>query len=994
MKKLRLFFFIVVYFMASGVNAQVPPPPPADNPLRDVNKQLHDIFSPLKRPSPYLDYLYDMSGHVTDDKFWTRISYDPSNTDNWYRLYWESYYMAYNNSSLQTSEQIYDDVMNMPGDVIPLGLLDIEYYKLKPNALTTNNYFDFDLKNDLLTDLPKRTDEPYTHENIFTFAPLYHQSNYGLVTWLIDPKFLFIDAFNTNYYNLPYEFFIDFGDGNGFKKIDPTKVTYVTIDYKKSGNIDLKACVKQDGMLVKHSQSTFGLGKTSVSSTAPDSDFEYEDMTVSVYRSCTDPVQKKIVIYLEGMDMLDFSSRLNRNGRDIYGGMIQEPKVSQLRNLGYDFYVVDWHNSRRDMRANAMSVVHLIDRLKGELGNESQFVIIGESMGGVVARYALCFMETPAYTDPYYWPVANQREKMHNTRLLITLDSPHQGANMPLSVQLLYSQFYNAISFGNPMIAKFIANHFDGILYSTAAKQLLIYHVNTQSGGGLYKTYSEDPERTSFVSDLASWGNYPKYTKLMAISNGALNGQMQTRFYEMKDRTPNDNLLDFSTELYAKILWFIKVPIFGADLEMKTNPNGTGQVLQLNAGTWGIRLKFYFFGVKLLTGYNTLFNVSEFADVKPYCTNPGGYFISGLEKVVGASTAPGTDWELSKQWLFNLASYKSGSDGNGCWSTQAHLGLDGFSSNHFNVSICSDGMQFCFVPVQSALDYGVLGSGPLNPDIESEPISTILSNTPFDVIVGNASTDSWFMGTHNLNRSHLYVKYKDNNQAALSEMKSEFPYCGLNSNIWGHWINREIGDYLLYLENLDVNWNCSFEGARGILINSHNPWYTYPSQTGSHNGFYSREDAFQILGSNFVDFQYDMYGIPPGPFVYNLPVTGSWTTSQSNALCISCSNYGRMSPVTKTNTTENNTSFTSEIYPNPSDANGTLVIHSTKTTDADLVITIRDIVGRIITEKKIDREEKNMYTTIPLSSLNLANGLYVVTIGSGAETNVHKLVIQ
>jgi triacylglycerol esterase/lipase EstA (alpha/beta hydrolase family) len=54
---------------------------------------------------------------------------------------------------------------------------------------------------------------------------------------------------------------------------------------------------------------------------------------------------------------------------------------------------------------------------------DSQNIILGYSMGGLVARYGLAQM------------VRNGQNTQ--TRLLLTLDSPHHGANFPLGLQHL-----------------------------------------------------------------------------------------------------------------------------------------------------------------------------------------------------------------------------------------------------------------------------------------------------------------------------------------------------------------------------------------------------------------------------------------------------------------------------------------------------------------------------------------------------------------------------
>ena len=52
---------------------------------------------------------------------------------------------------------------------------------------------------------------------------------------------------------------------------------------------------------------------------------------------------------------------------------------------------------------------------------------MGYSMGGLVARYALAYME--------------DRNINHDTRLYISVDTPHQGANVPVGLQAMFKHF-------------------------------------------------------------------------------------------------------------------------------------------------------------------------------------------------------------------------------------------------------------------------------------------------------------------------------------------------------------------------------------------------------------------------------------------------------------------------------------------------------------------------------------------------------------------------
>lgn len=996
---------------------------PLSNPMLHINQQMRNLFTPLTRPPSNFNYLYEMTGHVTDDKFWTKISYDTSSTDNWYRLYWEQFYMAYDTTVILHDEEIYENVLQYRGDTVPLGILDVSYYKFVSNALTSNKYFNFDTINDIINDITGRPTDPYIEENIFAFSPLYNKAKYSKITWIISPGSIFKDMANIPFYNpSQYTFQIDFGDGNGFQTFDPTITSYETIDYGALGytnEIILNAQILQDGQLIKHSRSKFLLGKTGSNPRPYDEVVYYNEMPVYIYRACgSTPQNRKVVVYLEGIDIMDFIPKENRSAEDIYYSMLQVPNISQLSNFGYDFYIVDWQNSRIDMKTNAMSIVNLLDALKAEVQNDNEFVIIGESMGGVVARYALTYMESALYTDPNNWPNANRRERMHNCRLLITWDSPHQGANLPLSIQHMYDAILKLADqsiFGVPISTRFLFKNFNLFLDSKAAKQLLLYHIDTKSGLGLYKNYSEHSDRITFVNDLASLGNYPQFCKKMAVSNGALNGEMQTQFFSFNDRVANDKLLNFETELFAKILWFVKVPLMGANLELRTNPNGQGQVFQFNAGTWGIRLKFYWFGVKLITGYNSLFNLSEYADVNPYCVNSGGYFIDGLEQVVGQSTNSGTEWHLSRYSLLNLASFKSGSDGSGCWGTQAHVGFDGFASANFDLSICSDGLHFSFVPLQSALDYGTLNSVALNynfeADLSSNP-SLMNTNTPFDVIVANGATDINFLGTHNLNRGHLYVKYEG--EDVLLEQQFPFRDCpspqpGNGTGIFGHWVNREIGDDILYLDNFDCNRSSTFEAVYETFINTfNNPWYSYTNgNNGSRAGFYSKSNYFTIRDNTNADFRYDFsthnppltinYIFNPAPNQGFSPFSGTWSTNNSAPIaCNGCFDFGKKAKETakKPIFISTESSFVN-IYPNPN-FNSLLFVTFNFSIKQPVKIILNDIQGKVVLTKNISNGDyvQTTNTLVRLDEYNIKKGLYFVTISNGIESFVKKLIIE
>src|SRR5690606_23245346 len=112
---------------------------------------------------------------------------------------------------------------------------------------------------------------------------------------------------------------------------------------------------------------------------------------------------------------------------------------------------------------NAMVLIKLIQEVNAELatnGSNEKIVIIGPSMGGQIARYALAYMEKRQ--------ALGVADMDHNTRLYISFDSPHRGANIPISAQ---QALYHLGNYANQQAAR---ETYKKQIRSYAARQLLI----------------------------------------------------------------------------------------------------------------------------------------------------------------------------------------------------------------------------------------------------------------------------------------------------------------------------------------------------------------------------------------------------------------------------------------------------------------------------------------------------------------------------------------
>jgi len=103
--------------------------------------------------------------------------------------------------------------------------------------------------------------------------------------------------------------------------------------------------------------------------------------------------------------------------------------IAQIQSRGYDLVYVDFADAGTYIQANAEFLIKVIEKVNlQKIGTEPN-VIVGASMGSLACRYALGKMESEG--------------KSHCADLFFTLDSPHNGANIPLALQA-FSWFSHA----------------------------------------------------------------------------------------------------------------------------------------------------------------------------------------------------------------------------------------------------------------------------------------------------------------------------------------------------------------------------------------------------------------------------------------------------------------------------------------------------------------------------------------------------------------------
>ncbi len=252
---------------------------------------------------------------------------------------------------------------------------------------------------------------------------------------------------------------------------------------------------------------------------------------------------------IDGFDPEDI-----RNYNVIYNDMLAYSGGhlgQDLRKKGYDLIILNFpvagtkkiekdktdidipliNGTRRDggtdyIERNAFLLVKLIQTLNERLrqnGSGEKLVIVGPSMGGQISRYALAYMEKKEAEG-----VANMN---HNTKLWISFDSPHEGANIPLAGQrsMIYLGFITGnqearinyfSKLGNPASKQMLIEQFDVI--GNELDNGYNYSITSRQNGSapFFQTYYNNL-KSNGISGSNGW---PTKLKKIALVNGSGSG--------------------------------------------------------------------------------------------------------------------------------------------------------------------------------------------------------------------------------------------------------------------------------------------------------------------------------------------------------------------------------------------------------------------------------------------------------------------------------------
>lgn len=449
----------------------------------------------------------------------------------WRHLYNSLYSAQINNTAnMPTPDVIKANQANFTAS--SLMVMHYHFNQLKPDALTNNL---FTVSNDQLYDVSGRPQSPYQQESAFAISPINAISETELVTLVFKQELfysntgktvsaLYLDpgsGYQQAYWDVPKTFMLDSIGLHTMK----AKIVYTDASVYESHFVVYVNSITGNSLM--------GGGGMQPMYTAPWPDEEIAASRVHSGTAAIGTIQvrisaqnnnqlKKPLIIAEGFDPWNVIGGRNMDINSFLDDMVvqQYNLRDNLDLAGYDIVYLDYAKGTDYIQNNAyllQDVIKWVNDKKTLSGSTEPNVVLGVSMGGLVARWAIKDME--------------DRSEAHQVRLNISMDSPHNGAYIPLAAQALVSGTHDFKIKAGFVVTPFKLfsfdefDNFNNLLNTPAARQMLTYQTLYNPLFGNFTDFSS-PYNT-FMSAYHTKG-LPALCENMAISNGSSCGTSQS----------------------------------------------------------------------------------------------------------------------------------------------------------------------------------------------------------------------------------------------------------------------------------------------------------------------------------------------------------------------------------------------------------------------------------------------------------------------------------
>lgn len=881
---------------------------------------------------------------------------------------------------------------------IPIAVLFGEYNSVKSYAFTANL---LSIVNDQVLDVPNRNESPYLNKYIFAASPAkaqYPDENFSLIF----PSNLFY----SNSGLTVSARYIDFDDGYGYRSASWD--TAISPEYTSSGDKTLKFKLVMSNNSVYECYSDIHVDhinniqllryNPNVASFnqpfAPTSSHSGGNAIVRLSSNNSSGHIKKPLIVVEGYDAFSVAPTLSEGNYtyENFIGAINIPTTYDFNQAlddtgSYDLVFVDYNNGTDNIVRNAallQEVITWVNNDKAIISSTEQNVVMGISMGGLVARYALANMTKNN--------IATQ------TRLLITHDSPHQGANVPLGFQKLAFAVGSVDVFGYKIRDVFPSyQEVVNLLNAPATTELLKYRVSSEFSNIISNTFVSSvykPMVTFSYSDPQ-----PTY-RFIATSQGSECG---TPIF-----APGSNILNIQGNAGALIPFALSTGKANLEIQANALPN---------IGSSSTIAKVKFVAKVKLFGFITIAK-----DFYNYTSNITSSTFLPIDGAAGGTSPIGS---------LDASGISAGGDIPFILNYRANL----------NTATISN---FCFVPTASALDVqnfdnsslsavNVGGWSPTNPSsAETYIAQESLGNGVFNERHTNftARNAEWIFNEMQ-NSTNNNLNCSINCTPTVNASLIEGPEASCNGAIYsipslipGTIVNwSATGNISIYVDEDEPTYvnvskitntggggvlSATFEGPCGNLtitktINIKTP---NPNVFGLYQTFEAHQEHYLSVNNPQPDWSYHWEIIGSNVSLLNGP--GS---NYGSSLAIGCDEPGAFTlRLTVTNSCGNikvieetlyvqGNYYRYSTYPNPAKDEIIVSIEDKglKKTEKDNIDKSEEYINVSLYDDKGDIRTKavlNKYKATILDTKNIPNGIYYLHINEGKKTIKKQVIIQ
>jgi len=489
------------------------------------------------------------------DKF---TSKDTTGYDHFRQAYSELYTAHYHAKGHLLSPDDWDDIVDWQRfkKTLPIGVMDMKYNQTKTNALEKHLLI---RKGDEFYSNPNTTESPFEERRLQAASLLGSEVEVGLVEVKLVSEALLLNAGQSIEH-------VDIKIGKDGKKYSLQPGDSVNIDFDHEGLVNVNTSVYYKNGESFSSESAIEVRRSATASmsqgnlptlshqpchketvTADIPFLGYDEATpikgqvevnyfyhydASDPTGCMQKPIKKPIIVLDGFDPTD-----KRDATWIYEHNFKyfNPKneacnfADEQRRAGYDIIIVNMPSYQTGERhialpnggeaivgtlrraggdfieINAMALIKIIQNFNASLAaqhSNEKLIIVGPSMGGLISRYALAYME--------------KKNMDHNCRLWFSWDATHLGSVLPIGNQYFIESM---AGLGLRNVKDIISRQIN----SPASKQELNHHMlaksNEPEGAPAFK------DRFYEGMDTMGW---PQKTRKIAMISGAINGASQS----------------------------------------------------------------------------------------------------------------------------------------------------------------------------------------------------------------------------------------------------------------------------------------------------------------------------------------------------------------------------------------------------------------------------------------------------------------------------------